>query len=174
MKNSIIAMLIVLAAACSPVTVSYDYDKGADFSKYATYNFDPNVESLGIQQLDRNRIKEAIDTEMTKRGYTKSDNPDLLVGIDVKLTQQESATVTRTGGYYGYGWGPGGTGYVDINKYVDGTLFINVIDKAKNSIIWQGRGTKTLNENVGPEKREANIKSAVASIYQKYPKPASK
>jgi hypothetical protein len=96
------------------------------------------------------------------------------VDLEVKLQQQETATVTRTGGYYGYGWGPGGTANVNVNKYVDGTLFINVIDLAKKSVIWQGRGTKTLNENVGPEKREANIKSAVAAIYQKYPKQPAK
>jgi uncharacterized protein DUF4136 len=48
-------------------------------------------------------------------------------------------------------------------------LFINFVDKGTEKIVWQGRGTKTLNETASPEKREANIKNGVSLIYQKFP-----
>lgn len=166
--------LIVVLAGCSSLTTSFDYNKSADFSKLKTYSFSEHAQSLPeIQQLDRDRILEAIDAEMAKRGFTKSDTPDALVDVFVKTEEEISATATNTGGYgrwgYGYGWG-GGTTHIDYNKYTKGTLFINVIDMSVEEIVWQGRGTKTLNENASPERKEANIKSAVEAIFLKYPK----
>ena len=174
MRHLVIAAFILVIASCASVTTSYDYDKTADFSKYKTYAYTEHaLEMPEVQQLDRGRILAAIDAEMAKRGYTKSDSPDVFVEAFVKTEEEISATATSTGGYgmygYGYGWG-GGSTYIDYNKYTKGTLFINVIDKAAEKIVWQGRGTKTLNETASPERKEANIKSAIASIYYNYPK----
>lgn len=178
MKISAISpVLAILLSACSSLSVSYDYDKNVDFNQYKTYAFDEHVEQLQINQIDKNRLIRAIENEMNARQYTKSDSPDLLVGIRTRVVQEESATATTTGtGMYGpwrYGFGGGfTTTNVDINKYNVGTLFINVIDNGSKQIIWQGRGTKTLAENVPPEKKEARINDAVTSIFNKYPIPA--
>jgi hypothetical protein len=54
-------------------------------------------------------------------------------------------------------------------------LFINAIDKSSEKIVWQGRGTKTIDEDASPEKREKNINYAVKSIFNNYPvKPVNK
>lgn len=170
--------LVFLFSACASLSVSYDYDKNADFNKYKTYAFDEQVDQLKVNQLDKNRVISAIENEMSARGYTKSDAPDMLVGIHTRVEQEESATATTTGaGMYGgpwrYGFGGGfTTTNVDINKYDVGTLFINVIDGGSKEIVWQGRGTKTLAENVSPEKKEERINAAVAAIFKKYPVPA--
>lgn len=179
MKKFYYGLLVFAVAACASVSTSFDYDKTADFSKYKTYSFTEHAQQLPeINQLDRDRILAAIDTEMVKRGYTKSDSsPDVLVDVFLKTEEEISATATNTGGYgrwgYGYGWG-GGTTHVDYNKYTKGTLFISLVDRATEKIAWQGRGSKTLNENVKPEKKEANIKSAINAIFLKYPKTAAK
>ncbi|HTF18450.1 MAG TPA: DUF4136 domain-containing protein, partial [Chryseolinea sp.] len=136
------------------------------------------VQDLTIDQLNKTRIVNAVDNEMTARGYTKSDNPDFLVDLHVKLEQEESATATTTGaggyGRWGYGWGGGfSTTTVDVNKYTNGTLFVNVIDKASEKIIWQGRGEKTINDKLTPEKRDAQINAGVASIFKNYPIPVA-
>lgn len=175
MKNAIL-VLFVLITACASVTTSYDFDKTADFKKGMTYNWDKHVQELAINQLNKDRITNAVDTEMAARGYTKSDNPDFLVDLHVKLEQEESATATTTGaggyGRWGYGWGGGfSTTTVDVNKFVNGTLFINVIDKASEKIVWQGRGEKTIDDKLTPEKRDAQINAAVAAIFKKYPIP---
>ncbi|MGC3943337.1 MAG: DUF4136 domain-containing protein [Chryseolinea sp.] len=173
MKHSVFVLLLMVAA-CASVTTSYDYDKSADFKKGMTYNWDKHVQDLAIDQLNKTRIINAVEKEMAARGYTKSDNPDFLVDLHVKLQQEESATATTTGpggyGRWGYGWGGGfSTTTVDVNKYVDGTLFINVIDKATEKIIWQGRGEKTVDDKLSPEKRDEQINAAVASIFKQYP-----
>ena len=73
-------------------------------------------------------------------------------------------------GPYRYGFSPGfSTTTIDVNTYVEGTLFINMIDRQMEKIVWQGRGTKTLDEHASAEKREGNINKAVQYIFQKYP-----
>lgn len=172
-----VLLVIVLAGACSSIKTSYDYDKTADFTKYKTYKLAEEIYKTGIPQLDLERIIRAVDSELAKRGFTKSDNPDALVDFNVKLQQQQSATATTYGGYggygpYRYGFSPGfSTTSIDVNTYIDGTLFINMIDTEQQKIVWQGRGTKTLDEHASAEKREANINKAVAYIFQKYPVP---
>jgi hypothetical protein len=179
MKIFYYALFLFAVVACSSVTTSFDYDKSVDFSKYKTYAFTEHTQKLPeINSLDRDRILAAIDAEMTKRGYTKSDSsPDVLTDVFIKTEEEMTATATNTGAYgrwgYGYGFG-GGTTYVDYNKYTKGTLFISLIDRSTEKIAWQGRGTKTLNENVKPEKKEANIKSAISAIFMKYPKTGGK
>lgn len=178
MKTLYFAIVVFAVAACSAVTTSFDYDKTVDFSKFKTYAYTEHTQKLPeINTLDRDRILSAIDTEMTKRGYTKSESsPDTYVDVFLKTEEEISATATNTGAYgrwgYGYGFG-GGTTYVDYNKYTKGTLFISIIDRSTEKIAWQGRGTKTLNENVKPEKKEANIRSAITMIFAKYPKTAN-
>jgi len=181
MKHTTIILLALLVAACASVQTTYDYDKSADFKKGMTYAWDKHVQDLAIDQLNKDRIINAVEKEMSLRGYTKSDNPDFLVDFHVKLQQEESATATTMGpggyGRWGYGWGGGfSTTTVDVNKYLDGTLFINLIDKASEKIIWQGRGEKTLDDNLTPEKRDAQINSGVAAIFKNFPiaAPAAK
>lgn len=178
MKKIIFCLALAVLISCATLSVSYDYDKNADFNQYKTYAFDEQVDQLKVNQLDKNRVIGAIANEMNARGYSKSGTPDLLVGIHTRVEQEESATATTTGtGVYGgpwrYGFGAGfTTTNVDIEKYNVGTLFINLIDNGSKEIVWQGRGTKTLAENVSPEKKEERINAAVAAIFKKYPVPA--
>jgi hypothetical protein len=174
-------LLLVFAASCSTIKVSYDYDKQIDFTKYKTYKIADEVRQSGIGQLDLDRLIRAVESELGKRGLTKSDTPDAIVDFQVKLQQQQTATATNYGGYgggygYRYGFSPGfSTTSIDVNTYVEGTLFINLVDTQLQKLVWQGRGTKTLDEHASAEKREGNINKAVQYIFQKYPvQPAKK
>ena len=120
---------------------------------------------------------------MAAKGFTKSEsNPDVLIDIKIKAEQKQTATATTSGGYGGYGYGGGYTyGYgggfsttqINYDTYVDGTLFIDMIDASKKQLVWQGRGTKTIDPDASSEKREKNINYAVKQIFMKYP-PAIK
>ena len=177
MKKIILSALVALLvfAACSSIDVSYDYDKEANFTSYKTYGYTPEALALGIGDLNRDRLLKAIDAEMTARGFTKSDSPDALVDLIVKAQERTQATATNTGGYYGrYGWGGGmSTTTINYDQYVDGTLFVNFIDKSTEKMVWQGRATKTLDESASPEKKETNIKNAVKMIFAKFPVKAA-
>ena len=179
MKKTFIIFFAILVAACSSIKVSYDYDGQADFAKYKTYAFSEDALKLPIGDLNRDRVLKAVETELAAKGFTKSDNPDTWVDLHVKAEQKMDATATTTptygyGGPWRYGYGGGfSTTQIDYNQYIEGTLFVNLVDKSTEKIVWQGRATKTLDEDASAEKREANINSAVKQIFTKYP-PAKK
>lgn len=183
MKKIFFILLVLVAAACSSLKVTYDYDGQADFAKYKTYAFTDDAVKLPINDLNRDRILKAVETELAAKGFTKSDSPDVLLDLHVRAEQKTEATATTTGsgmygGYYGgpgrYGYGGGfSTTQINYNDYIEGTLIVDIIDRSTEKIVWQGRGTKTVDESATAEKREANINSGVKLIFAKYP-PAKK
>jgi hypothetical protein len=44
-----------------------------------------------------------------------------------------------------------------------------MIDAAKNQLVWQGRGTKTINPDANQKQSEENINYAVKQIFMQYP-----
>lgn len=173
MKKLLILSVIVFAvASCSTIKVTSDYDKTAGFATYKTYMFTDEAMNLPVDELNRKRLITAVEKELSVKGFTKVEsNPDVIIDLRIKAEQKQTATATTTGGYgYRYGW-RGGYSSTSINydTYTDGTLFIDMIDAAQKQLVWEGRGTKTLNPDASPEKKEANINYAVTQIFTKYP-----
>jgi hypothetical protein len=176
MKNLLLfTFLVVFTASCSSIKVSSDFDKTAGFTSYKTYAFTPEALALPLDDINRNRLLGAVEKELTAKGFTKSDNPDVLINLTIKTKTQQTATATNSGGYgygagYRYGYGGGfSTTYINYDTYVDGTLFIDMIDATKKQLVWQGRGTKTIDEDASQQRREENINYAVKQIFVKYP-----
>jgi hypothetical protein len=173
-KLFFLACILVIAASCSSVKVSSDFDKTVGFASYKTYAFTPEALSIPLDDINRNRLLTAIETELAAKGFTKSENPDVLIDVAIKGEQKQTATATSTGGYgYGYGrYGYGGgfsTTTINYDTYVDGTLFIDMVDASKKQLVWQGRGTKTIEPDASQKRREENINYAVKQIFLQYP-----
>ena len=172
-KLLFLAIVMFLAASCSSVKVTSDYDKTAGFASYKTYAFTQEAMNLPLDDLNKNRIITAVSNELTAKGFTKSDKPDVLIDIKIKTEKQQTATATNSGGYgygYRYGWGGGfSTTTINYDTYTDGTMFIDMIDVTKNQLVWQGRGTKTIDENASAKKREENLNYAIKQIFATYP-----
>lgn len=174
MKKLLIPVLILLiAASCATIKVSSDFDKTVNFPGYKTYKFTDEALAMPLDDINRNRIISAVESELGLKGFTKSENPDVL--IDLKLTAQtkQTATANTSGGYgygYRYGWGGGfSTTTINYDSYQEGTLFVDMIDAKKLQLVWQGRGVGTLNPDASQKKREENIKYAVKNIFNAYP-----
>lgn len=164
----------ILAASCSSVKVSSDFDREADFASYKTYAFTKEAQELPVSDLNRKRVLDAVANELAAKGFTKSDQADVWIDMNVLAERKQSATATSSPGYYGagyrYGWGGGfSTTTINVENYVEGTLFIDMIDASKKQLVWQGRAVGTLDPDATPQKREANINSAVKQIFTKYP-----
>jgi hypothetical protein len=165
-------LLLFALASCSSVRVYSDYDKNANFSQYKTYAYQKSgIDKAEISDLDKKRILKAIDQQMLSKGFTKSDTPDLLVNIFTK--EREQVDVNQFSAGYGYGWGFGwnpfffGGNTTNVNRYTEGTLFIDLIDANKKELIWQGEGQGTLTKN--PDKKDAMVNEFVAKILEQYP-----
>lgn len=169
-----VTLLALVVTSCTSVRVASDYDKNANFNTYKTFAFfKTGIDKAEINDLDKRRILRAIETELLAKGFTKSENPDMLVSIFTK--SREKVNVYNNGwGPYGYGWGwyPwywGGYGYggSTVSTSTEGVLYIDLIDAKKKELVWQGMGTGYLSKNM--EEKEERIKEFVNKIMEKYP-----
>jgi len=164
-------LLLFILSSCSSITVYSDFDKKVDFSQYKTYAFHKaGIDKVEISQLDKNRILNAIEVELAKKGITKSETPDLLINFFTKDRERVDVTQYSYGWGYGwrYGWNPymwGGQPYVSTST--EGTLYIDIIDTKRKELIWQGEGVGYLTQN--RSKKEAIINEFVAKILAQYP-----
>lgn len=164
-----------ILGACSSVRVSSDFDREANFAAYKKYAFTKEALELPVGDLNRKRILQAVTNELEAKGFTASDQPDVWIDLNVKTEQKENATATTVSPYgsrYGYRWGMGvgfSTTNINIEQYVEGTLFVDMIDVSKKQLVWQGRGVGTIDPDADPEKKEQRINNAVKQIFAKYP-----
>lgn len=182
-KLTIASMAVVLLlSACGPtLKVTSDYDRQANFSAYKTFAYyNPGGDKSSVSELNRSRIENAIIAQMKAKGYTEETDTsaaDLLVN-PITVTK-EGKSVTANTDYYGYGgfyrpygWG-GGFGNVSsttnysVDKYIDGSLIVDVVDRAKRTMLWQGVGNSEID---GPLKDpDTQIPKAVAKIMSSFP-----
>ncbi|MEM8762702.1 MAG: DUF4136 domain-containing protein [Bacteroidota bacterium] len=187
MKNIKLFSLAILAlgllASCSSVRVVSDYDQKVDFQTYNTFAFyKTGIDRAQISDLDKKRILRAIDSEMSARGFTKSQEPDLLVSIFTKEREEVDVFNNNFGWGWGWGgfynpwiWGPGwgwGGGNM-VSTRTEGSLYIDLIDTKSKELVWQGRGVGTLNNIKNIEKKEKRIREFVSQILEEYP-PANR
>ena len=190
MKNYLAALLIgmLFLSACSSIQVTSDYDKTVDFTQFKTfeyYGWADNSDRI-LTPFDKERIEKAFGEEFRKRGLTYvKEGGDLVVALYI-VTERKSETTAHTtsmggyggyGGYYGYGpgWGWGG-GYGGMGHsttpystydYTVGTLVVDVFSKADKKLIWEGVGTKTVDDD--PQTRDDSTPKAIAAIMKQYP-----
>lgn len=169
--TSLVLLLAVFMTSCSTVKVASDYDREANFTNYQTYAFfKPGIDKAEISDLDKKRILRAIETEMMQKGFTKSENPDLLVSIFTK-TKENINIYNNNYPFWGYGWGWSpwywGSGFNTVNRTSEGTLYIDLIDAEGKELVWQGMGTAALAEKV--ERKQERINEIVGEIMTKYP-----
>ena len=188
MKKIVILFLLaaVVLGGCSGIKVVTDFDPTVDFTQYKTFEYYGWIEESDrvLNDLDRRRIESAFGAEFEARGLKfVEEGGDMVVGLFVVAEQktQTTAHTTQTGGYgggygghygYGPGWGWGGGGGHSTTTYseydfVEGTLVCDIYDKAKEQLVWEGIGTKTISEN--PKNREQNISEGVKKIMAEYP-----
>jgi hypothetical protein len=175
--------VIILGGCASSGKIVYDYDRSADFGSYQTYNF---MEGAGpdtgdYQSFFTRYMIDAITVEMEKRGYTKSDNPDLLVNFNAVLQDKTKVSTTPApgpayGGYYGYrrgyygGWGVG-YGYATethVSQYTEGTFNIDLVDAGKMQLVWEAVGVGRVTEEA-LENLEQGVKEGVPRFFAGYP-----
>jgi hypothetical protein len=170
LKIFIIFSLIYCLFTCSPVNVKTDWDYDADFSMYNTYRWVPakvkqkNPRARMRNPLMEKRIKAAMDAELSVKGLRRleSGRPDILVTYH--LGARDKINVTNYN--YGY-WRRGYRGHaVQVHKYKEGTLVIDIIDGKRKQLVWRGWGTQVIERSENPEEK---IKNAVKKILEQYP-----
>lgn len=167
---SVLLLFVLIFTSCNTVKVASDYDREVDFGQYNSFAFfKPGIDKAEISDLDKKRILRAIENEMLAQGFTKSEDPDLLVSIFTKTRENVNVYNNPYGYGYGWGWHPyyWGTGYNRVSTSTEGTLYIDFIDANEQELVWQGMGTAALAKEVN--RKQERINEIVQEILETYP-----
>jgi hypothetical protein len=176
----LLAMAAVATSCSSSGKLRSDYDDNVDFSKYKTYNFYEGAgpENDQYQSLFSQYMIAAITKEMEMRGYTKSNDPDLLVNFNANLEDKTKIRTTPASppmGYYGYRGGfydPWmGYGYgteTHVSQYTEGTFNIDLVDARQRKLVWEAVGIGRVTEK-DLQNLEQGVKEGVPNFFAQYP-----
>ena len=186
-KNTVrlilLTCIVALISGCaSKPKIETDYDHSVDFSQYKTYAFfNPmGIENPNYSSIYGSIFRDAISKEMESRGYTKSDNPDLLINVSGRLQDKTKVTTTSdpymSGGYYGYRRGRygawGGYGYgtqTHVSNYTEGTVNVDMVDRVQKRMVWEGVAVGRVNEKRTNEETRTNIYAGIQEMFSGYP-----
>ena len=166
-----VALVLWAAALAAPLRAAdYDYDPSADFGKYHTFRWlgdGPDAAPRRQRQdahpklspLVEKQIQEAVKSTLESKGleYAAQGPADLLVGYHAGKQRD----------VVGYGWGPRYRGPRRVVVYEEGTLTIDLVDRAARELVWRGSIAATLKDD--PEKLHKQIASMVEKILKNYP-----
>jgi hypothetical protein len=183
---------IVALAGCESTkpTLHTDFDRSVNFANYHTYDYESPVgtDKAGYSTLITQHFKQAIDAEMTARGYRKVDsNPDLYVNFmanavektDIRSTPSTSMTVGM--GYYGYRGGMYSTmpmytsNDIQTVRYKVGTANVDLVDAREKRLIWTGviEGKLTDEAMKNPQPVIANVVNQIFTQFPGHAGPAN-
>ena len=141
MKSLLCALLLVGCAG--QIQTNTTYDDSADFAAYRTFAQAPAptyaTDMPGYSEITGRNIQEQIAKNLQQKGLQPAgwDDADLQVSFTLGGQARQNTE------YWG-GWGWYGAGEVETENYVQGSLVIDMADRAKKRLVWHGFGTENL------------------------------
>ncbi len=172
MNHSLVLLVItsLLLFSCATPKVVYDYDKETSFSSYKTFNFYPDIQ-LDMNQLDSTRVLQQVENALVLKGLKKSSTPDVFVNIVSEQFETPSNNSIGIGlGSGGRNVGVGISGGIPIRSNTLTQLFkVDLIDVAKDALIWQGTFEGKFKKRINPEAKNEYFKITFEKIFSEYP-----
>jgi hypothetical protein len=134
---------VLVVCGCAPgIRSGADFDPAVELAAPLTFDWDaPDTLPVGDLRLEGNeiveeRVREAIESELTARGIRRSESsPDLLVHFHGAVRDRMSVVENdRARGYQTSQFGDG----VEVFQYDEGTLVVDVADADTRKVIWRG------------------------------------
>jgi hypothetical protein len=173
----VIFALIVLSGCASKPKIFSNADSSVDFSQFKTYSFFPELatDKPGYESLETTFLKVAVAQEMDQRGFTYSNEADLLLNFNINTEEKiRSRSVPTGGAYYGYRdpfydpWGGYAATETRIEQYTLGTLNIDAVDVSTNKLVWEGSIVGKITDDT-IKNLEAVIDEAVKEVFGAFP-----
>jgi hypothetical protein len=163
----------LLTVACAyGQDVHYNYDRGANFAAYKTYQWVDLPGRVPDELIDRD-IRQSIDEQLAQKGLTKVDtDADLYVGYRAVIDLEKGINLSALGmrsGPGGWGGFDNGTVTGQTSTIPVGMMLVDLFDPAKKQLVWRGDASKTLDLKKDPEKNYKNLQKAMAKLFKNYP-----
>ncbi len=176
-----VLMTTLVLGGCSGIQVNQDYDPATDFKSMQAYRWESETqEKSGDLRIDNplrdTRIRTAVERQLYDKGFVQSADgaPTFLIRYQYTLRQK----IESDGASGGIGFGIGsfgrsggvaiGTGN-NIRAFDEGSLTIDFVDAASQTLLWRGTGTQRFQEYKDPEKASRDIDTLVEKILAQFP-----
>jgi hypothetical protein len=167
---ALMGMVLLFAGVLSAQQVKTDYDRSANFGQYKTYSWE-QVKTKDT--LDVDRIKNAVNTALTAKGWTMVQSGGDVSIVAMEMTQNQQTLNTFYDGFGGgWGWrrfGGGGFGQATTTTetYKVGTVVVDLFDTKTKQLIWRGAASDTLSNN--SDKNIKNLDKGVEKMFKNFP-----
>ena len=126
------------------------------------------------------KIRESIDFEFAKRGYTKTDvdladvhiEYQATSGTDIRFTPCNAGWGYVSGWYFSMSFGDraGGVTTGTTSRIYKGQLALDIYDQ-HHDLVWCGIVNKAFNTNAKPANQQRKLQRAVFKLLRNYPPP---
>jgi Domain of unknown function (DUF4136) len=172
----------LLAASLLPVAaeaqkVSYDYNRTANFAEVRSFAVKPG--ELSDSQLVNERIANAIAGTLAGRGLVRSSEPDVYIVPRLEKETRQEVTSWGPGWYgsyggYGFarwygGWDWYGPSSYTVRDVEYATLTIDMVDARTGTLLWRGKGVRSVNPHWEPDTVDRKVRKTVDKIFKNYP-----
>jgi len=164
-------VLWLILVSCASMQVTVNYDETASFASYKTFFLLPPKHAQDRPGSVRSpiftrEVMREIRPILERRGFSEAASENqadfLVVFYAMMRNRQDFVPPVYRVGRWGRTWvaRPG-----RVVRYKEGTLAIDVVDRKKNDLIWQGVGKDVLDRN----DPASNLVAAVEKVLEKFP-----
>lgn len=167
-----------ICLSCTTVRVHSDFDPQINFGAYKTFSWISDralitpraADSIYVSPLDMQRIRSAIQSELTAKGYRFLDdrrNVDFVVSFTVG-TRDKIDVDSFPAPYRGNWRWPYYGDTVRIHSYTEGMLSIDIFDGEMRRPVWHGLARRRIS-GASIEKTGRLIQERVTAILSDFP-----
>ncbi len=189
---ALVTALTLTACSSGPPKPQVDYKQDYSFGqvrKIAFFKYSGQVTGenpIRVSDIQRNRVDEALQQALEKRGYQFVDDPkqaDLMLSWHL-ATQDKTDVRTYQSPAYGYGYGYGRYNRyaryncwscmptqteVSVQEYTEGTFIVDMIDPNLNQSVWRGVTQSKLKPDPDREGQQERLNAAADVIFESFP-----
>jgi Domain of unknown function (DUF4136) len=160
---------IALGTSALAQSVTYDYDRAANFAKFRTYSWTHGTELT--DELNHARVVRAIDAALVAKGLARvepSANPDVLVAYHASVDRELEVTGSAHG-WEPFGLGGDRFGSARVQPVLVGMLVVDISDARTRTIVWRSLASSDIRPTDKPESRDKKITKATERMFKNYP-----
>lgn len=175
-RSALLAFLVFMLAACAGAPVSWDHDPAAPLPALDSYALVEPPTGSQFQSLDNNRIAAALRTQLAARSLKEA--PREQAGFWLAYRVENERKLDNSGVSFGFGLGTGNVGMgvstgPKAKEVLEGRLVLDVIDPARQQVIWTAKANQYLQDSMTPAQRDAKVNFLVTEMLSNFPpKPA--
>lgn len=166
-KLCFVLCFVMITIGCSTMSVYYDFDPRADFSKLRTYSWLPIPVEPDVGGLMAQRLKRIVNAHLERRGYELiSEGADFLIAAH--LDKKEKMRILDLG----YHYGPHGRYWdrdIQTLYYEEGTFILDFIDGDTKEVVWRAVAKDVLDPTPTTQEQISRIKEAVQKMLVNFP-----